>query len=98
MATLQILNDVHDFDAWKVAFDSYERLRADSGVRRCRILRSVAAPERVLVHLDFDSDEDAAAFLPRLARIWATPRSHAQLVDHAPPELLTLVADRVPEG
>jgi hypothetical protein len=97
MATLQILNDVRDFDTWKAAFDSYERLRADHGVRRYRILRSVAAPDRVLVHLDFDSDEDATAFLPRLARIWATPRSQGQLVDHAPPELLTLVTDRVLE-
>ncbi len=98
MATLQILNEVRDFDTWKAAFDSYERLRADNGVRRYRILRSVAEPDRVVVHLDFDSDEDAAEFLPRLARIWATPLSQAQLVSHAPPELLTLVTDRAPEG
>ena len=87
-----------DVDTWKAAFDGYERLRADNGVRRYRILRSVAEPQRVLVHLDFDSDEDAAAFLPRLARIWASPLSQAQLVGHAPPELLTLITDRVPEA
>ena len=94
MATLQILNEVHDFDTWKAAFDSYERLRADHGVRRYRVLRSVAEPERVVVHLDFDTDADARAFLPRLERIWATPRSRGELVAHTPPELLTVVTDR----
>jgi hypothetical protein len=98
MATLQILNQVRDFDTWKAAFDSYERFRADNGVRRYRVLRSVAEPGRVVVHLDFDTDEDATAFLPRLARIWATPRSHEELVDHTEPELLTLVSDRTPVG
>jgi hypothetical protein len=96
MATLQMTNQVHDFDAWKAAFDGYERFRADNGVRRYRVLRSVADPQRVVVHLDFDSDEDAQAFLPRLERIWQTPRSRDQLLDHTPPELLTLVTERVP--
>jgi hypothetical protein len=94
MTTLQISNHVHDFDTWKTAFDSYERLRVDHGVRRYRVLRSVAEPDRVVVHLDFDSDDEATAFLPRLERIWATPRSRGELVDHTPPELLTLVTDR----
>src|SRR5262245_12661591 len=98
MATLQILNQVRDFETWKTAFDSYERFRADNGVRRYRVLRSVTEPERVVVHLDFDTDEDATAFLPRLARIWATPRSQAELSEHAQPELLTLVTDRMPRG
>jgi hypothetical protein len=94
MATLQITNQVRDFDDWKEAFDSYERFRTDHGVRRYRVLRSVADPQQVIVHLDFDTDEDATAFLPRLARIWETPRSHAQLAAHSQPELLTLVTDR----
>jgi quinol monooxygenase YgiN len=96
MATLQITNQVRDFDDWKAAFDEYERLRAEHGVQRYRILRSQLDPARVIVHLDFDSDDAADAFLPRLARIWATPRSQQQLVDHEPPEVLTLVTDRVP--
>lgn len=94
MATIQITNQVHDFDDWKEAFDSYDRLRADNGVRRYRVLRSVADPLQVVVHLDFDSEADAAAFLPRLARIWETPRSQARLAAHSKPELLTLVTDR----
>ncbi len=98
MATVQITNQVHDFDDWKEAFDSYERFRADNGVRRYRVLRSVAEPDRVVVHLDFDNDEDATAFLPRLARIWQTPLSQSHLVDHTPPELLTLVTDRQPRA
>jgi hypothetical protein len=96
MATVQILNQVRDFDDWKAAFDGYERFRDEHGVRRCRVLRSQAEPDHVIVHLDFDSDEDAAAFLPRLARIWATPRSQDELTAHAHPEVLTLVSDRVP--
>jgi hypothetical protein len=98
MATLQITNRVRDFDTWKSTFDGYERFRADNGVRRYRVLRSVAEPDRVVVHLDFDTDEDAAAFLPRLARIWQTPLSQSHLLDHTPPELLTLVTDRRPRA
>ncbi len=96
MRTLEIHNEVRDYDSWKAAFDSYERFRADHGVRRYRILRSQSAPERLVVHLDFDNEEDAEAFLPRLARIWAGPRSQGQLLSHSKPELLTLVADQVP--
>ena len=96
MATLQITNRVHDFDTWKATFDTYERFRADHGVRRYRVLRSVDEPGRVVVHLDFDTDEDATAFKPRLDRIWQTPLSRGHLVDHTPPELLTLVTDRDP--
>jgi hypothetical protein len=96
MATIQISNRVQEFDTWKAAFDSYERFRADNGVRRYRVLRSIADPQRVVVHLDFDSDDDATAFLPRLERIWQTPRSQGELVDHTPPELMTLVSDRQP--
>src|SRR4051812_7738970 len=98
MATLQISNQVRDFDDWKATFDSYERFRADHGVRRYRVLRSVADPDRVVVHLDFDTEEGATAFLPRLARIWQTPLSQGHLVDHTPPELLTLVTDRQSEA
>jgi hypothetical protein len=98
MATLQITNQVRDFDDWKEAFDSYERFRSDHGVRRYRVLRSVADPQQVVVHLDFDTDEHATEFLPRLARIWETPRSHAQLAAHSQPELLTLVTDRTLEA
>jgi hypothetical protein len=98
MPTLQIVNQVRDFDTWKSAFDSYERFRADNGVRHYRVLRSVAEPERVVVHLDFDTDEDAADYLPRLARILATPRSRQELTGHDRPELMTLVTDRVTDG
>jgi hypothetical protein len=98
MSTLQISNRVHDFDTWKTAFDSYERFRADHGVRRYRVLRSFSEPDRVLIHLDFDSDENAQLFVPLLERIWDTPRSQGQLLDHTPPELLTLVSDRAPHA
>jgi hypothetical protein len=98
MATLQILNQVRDFDAWKSAFDSYERFRAENGVRRYRVLRSVAEPERVVIHLDFDTDEEAVDYLPRLARILATPRSRQELAGHDRPELMTLVTDQTLTG
>ena len=42
--SLQIRNTVRDFEAWKAAFDKFERFRADHGVRSYRVLRGPTTP------------------------------------------------------
>lgn len=94
MTTLHIENIVHDFDSWKAAFDKFDRLRADQGVRSYRVARDVADPQRVTVDLDFDSLAAASAFRVALEKIWETPQSKRQLVSHETAELFELAESR----
>lgn len=95
MTTLHIANHVHDYDGWKAAFDKFDRHRAENGVREYRINRVADDPQRVDVDLDFDTRAEAEAFAVALQRIWATPQSRAQLIDHAEPVFLERVETRV---
>ena len=95
MTTVHIENTVHDFDAWKSAFDRFERFRADHGVRHYRVTRSLAEPGLVTIDLDFDTRSEAEDFTVALTKIWATPQSRQHLIAHEDPVLLELVVDRV---
>jgi hypothetical protein len=96
MTTVHVENTVPDFDVWKANFDKYERFRAEQGVRSYRISRGVTQPAKVLIDLQFDDDASAAAFLPRLARIMATPQAQSGVTEHRPPEIYTVVTEREP--
>jgi quinol monooxygenase YgiN len=91
MTILRIDNTVHDYDAWKEAFDRYEGFRKERGVRSYRIARAAADPQRVLIDLDFDDLPTATAFTEALEKIWATPLSRGQLVRHSDPLVLDVV-------
>jgi hypothetical protein len=94
--TVIVRNQVHDYAAWKEAFDRYDRFRADHGVRTYRVLRESDEPSRVVVELDLDTLEEASLLRHDLERIWATPVSRAQLVSHEEPVVLSLVETAVP--
>jgi len=94
MTTMQIRNTVRDFEEWKAAFDSFERFRADHGVRSYRVLRHEDRDDMVDVALDFDSVEAAREFRRHLDKIWQTPRSRSQLISHEEPVLLDVVVER----
>ncbi len=82
-ATLHIENTVHDYHSWKRAFDKFDRFRVAGGVRQYRVSRRAEDPTTVVIDLDFDSIDDATAFRQSLQKVWATPQSQAELVDHA---------------
>jgi len=75
--TVHIEHPISDFVTWKAAFDRAEPLRATSRVRGYDIHRPVDDPAYVIVRLDFDTREDASAFIERLEALWknreATP-------------------------
>ena len=71
MTILRIEHPVPDFERWKQAFDSDPVGRAQSGVRRYRILRSVDDPSYVMIDLELDDPEAAAALLARLRELWS---------------------------
>ena len=60
-----------DFDGWKRAFDQDPLHRARNGVRRHLILRTVADPASVVIHLEFASLPEAETFLEMLRGMWA---------------------------
>jgi heme-degrading monooxygenase HmoA len=94
MTTLQIRNRVRDFDQWKAAFDQFDRFRRDNGVRAYRVCRDREDPGQVEIVLEFDDLEAAAAFRTQLLKVWQTPRSRAQLIDHEHPRILEVVEQR----
>jgi hypothetical protein len=87
MFTLRIENVVRDYESWKEVFDTFDRFRADGGVRCYRVARSAEEPGKVTVDLDFDTADEAAAFRTGLETIFATPQSKELLVSHLPPHV-----------
>ncbi|MCU0504359.1 MAG: hypothetical protein MUE82_01085 [Chloroflexi bacterium] len=76
---VQIEHAVHDYDAWKEAFDLDPVDRAGGGVRRYRIVRPVDDPSYVAIDLEFDDADTAIAFRESLTRLWASPAARAAL-------------------
>jgi ribosomal protein L35AE/L33A len=94
MPTLHIENTVHDYDAWKAAFDKFERFRADNKMLSYRISRYADDPGRLMVDLEFATTDDAQAYAGKLAQIHATPQSASHLVSTTGPQLVEAVVER----
>lgn len=73
MAILRVQHFVPAYDSWKRAFDDDPIDRRGGGVRRYQVLRSTADPEFVMIDLEFDSIEEAQAFLQKLYDLWDGP-------------------------
>jgi quinol monooxygenase YgiN len=71
VATLQVEHGTRDFGAWKEAFDGDPVGREAGGVRRYTIFRSSEDPNRAIVHLEFDSHDEAEAFCEKLRALWS---------------------------
>jgi hypothetical protein len=91
MTTLRIENRIRDYPAWKLAFDKYDALRRDKGVRSYRITRQADDPLHIFIDLDFDTATRAEDFRAALTKIWRTPQALDHLVDHAEPVVLDVV-------
>ena len=70
MYMLRIEHPVPDYNGWKRAFDSDPVGREKAGVRRYQILRPVDNPNNVIIHLEFDTLNQAEALLAALRNIW----------------------------
>jgi hypothetical protein len=80
MVTVRIEHRIHDFDAWKSAFDRDPAGRQQSGVRRYRISRPVDDQQYILIDLDFDSLPAAEAFLATMRAVWQSPQAGTALL------------------
>jgi hypothetical protein len=89
MATLHIEHPITDFATWAAAFDRFADARQNAGVRAQRVQRRVDDPLFLLIDLDFDTVESAAAFRDFLhSVIWATPENAPALVGQPTTTLL----------
>ena len=74
MPILHIQHPITDFDTWAAAFKRFAEARRNAGVRSHRVLRPVDDPAFVVIELDFDTAEAAAAFLGFLrTNVWGVP-------------------------
>ena len=62
MATLRIEHAIHDYNLWLKAFDSFEQVRAEAGVRSFAIRQPVNDPKYLLLDLEFDTQGQAESF------------------------------------
>jgi hypothetical protein len=74
VATLHIEHAITDLETWLGAFGRFEEARANAGVKAQRIHQPVDDDHYILVELDFDTDEQAAAFKGFLeSKVWSNP-------------------------
>jgi hypothetical protein len=60
---LRIEHRITDFNTWFAAFNAFTDARRRAGVRAQRVHRSVNDPRYAVIDLDFDTTEEAEAFL-----------------------------------
>jgi hypothetical protein len=80
MPTLHIEHPITDFETWSSAFGRFADARRTAGVRAHRVHRPVDDPRYVVVDLDFDTADEARAFLRFLeTNVWADRSSSPAL-------------------
>lgn len=74
MPTLHIEHPISDFPTWASAFGRFAGARREAGVREESIRRPVDNPKFIVIDLEFDSIDEAEAFLHFLrTEVWAVP-------------------------
>lgn len=64
-------HSVNDLESWLETFRSFDDFRAQGGVTAVQVRHGVEDPNYVTVDLEFESAEEARAFLAQLeTRIW----------------------------
>ena len=80
MPTLHIEHPITDFPTWDAAFGRFADARRGAGARDERIHQPVDDPNSVVVDLDFDTVDQAKAFLHFLETVvWANPANSPAL-------------------
>lgn len=81
MTTLHIEHEISSFTEWKTAFDRFADLRAQAGVRKHTVRCPVDDTHYVAIDLDFETTEEAQAFLEVLReKVWSSRQNAPALV------------------
>jgi hypothetical protein len=95
MPTLHIEHAIVDFDLWRAAFDRFAEFRKQSGVLRHRIQRPVDDPQYVVIDLDFDTTDEAEAFVQFLReKVWPSPENAPALAGTPQTKILEPAANQ----
>lgn len=70
MFLLHIEHPIFDYAEWKKAFDSDPAGRAQSGVRRYRIMQPTDDEKYIMIDLEFDTRDQAEALLAAMRVVW----------------------------
>lgn len=89
MASLHIEHPITDLDAWTAVFNGFGEIRREAGVT-AETVRHVHGNERyVVIDLEFDTSEQAHAFLHFLrTEVWAVPANSPALAGAAEAKVL----------
>lgn len=81
MTTLHIEHAISDYSTWKAAFDRFAAARQSAGVYRHRVQRPINDAKYVVIDLDFDTTDQAQAFLHFLhTSVWTSTRNAPALI------------------
>ena len=93
MPTLHIEHSINDFDTWASAFNRFADARRQAGVRAQSVRRPVDDPNYVVIDLEFETTDEAAAFRRFLeTHIWGIEGNAPALVGSPETLILELVA------
>ena len=97
MPTLHIEHAITDFEAWSAAFNRFAEARRQAGVRDARVRRPVDDPAYVVLDLDFDTIDEAQAFLDFLTtQVWASAANSPALAGRVQARILEPVSSLEP--
>lgn len=91
MATLRIEHEIHDYESWQEAFDSFAGARTKAGVRSFAVRQPMDDPKYLMLDLEFATAGQAEAFANFLhEQVWSSPTSSPALAGEAQTRILDL--------
>ena len=80
MATLRVEHQIHDYESWQEAFDSFAGARTNAGVRSFAVRQPLDDPKYLMLDLEFATTGQAEAFATFLREhVWSAPSSSPAL-------------------
>jgi hypothetical protein len=91
VTTLRIEHEIHDYQIWQEAFDTFTEARAKAGVRSFAIRQPIDDSKYLTVDLEFDTAGRAEAFATFLHQhVWSSPTSAPALAGAPQTQILDL--------
>ena len=95
MATLHIEHEISDLETWLAAFGSFAQAREKGHVRTYRVYQPADDGKYIVIHLDFDTVDEAESFKTFLeTNVWSNRESSPGLAGRPQTRVLELVLPR----
>jgi hypothetical protein len=91
MVTLRVEHEIHDYERWQEAFDSFAGARTNAGVRSFAVRQPLDDPKYLMLDLEFATAAQAEAFASFLREhVWSAPSSSPALAGAPQTRILDL--------